>query len=76
MKPEYGPTLGRLLAPRWNAAPRLLRAAVILTGAAVVAAAIGLTLTLLPARYSHGGSLPFSFGYKGLYCVQPEPGAM
>jgi hypothetical protein len=74
IKPEYGPTLGRLLAPRWNAAPRALRWAAILAGLALVAVAVGVTLTLLPARYSQGGSMPFSFSYKGLYRVASEPG--
>ncbi len=74
MKPEYGPTLGRLLAPRWHAAGRAVRAAVIAGGVLLAALAIGLTLTLLPAGYSQGGSLPFSFSYKSLYRVAPEPG--
>ncbi|HEX9481484.1 MAG TPA: hypothetical protein VF927_05240 [Solirubrobacteraceae bacterium] len=74
IKPEYGPTLGRLLAPRWNAAPRLLRALVIAAGVAVVAIAIGAVLTLEPAHYSHGGRLPFSFTYRSLYRTAPEAG--
>jgi hypothetical protein len=74
MKPEYGPTLGRLLAPRWRAAPRALRAGVIAAGLLVVIAAIGIFLTLEPARYSQGGSLPFSFTYKGLFKTAPEAG--
>ena len=32
MKPEYGPTLGRLLAPRWHAATRRVRIAVLMAG--------------------------------------------
>ena len=32
MKPEYGPTLGRLLSPRWRAASPLVRWAVIAAG--------------------------------------------
>lgn len=74
IKPEYGPTLGRLLAPRWNAAPRLLRASVIAAAVAVVVLAVGLVLTLEPAGYSHGGALPFSFTYRGLYQTTPEAG--
>jgi hypothetical protein len=73
-KPEYGPTLGRLLAPSWRAAPRSLRWGTIAAGIALVAIAIAVTLTLLPARYSQGGSMPFSFSYKGLYRVAPEAG--
>ena len=46
MKPEYGPTLGRLLAPRWHAASRLRRAAVLVAGVALVAVLMGAFLTL------------------------------
>jgi hypothetical protein len=74
MKPEYGPTLGRLLASRWRAAPRLLRAGAIAAGVLVVIAAAGIVLTLEPARYSQGGSFPFSFTYKGLFKMAPEAG--
>jgi hypothetical protein len=74
MKPEYGPTLGRLLAPRWHAAPRALRAGVIAAGILIVVAAIGIVLTLEPARYSQDGTFPFSFTYKGLFKTAPEAG--
>ena len=74
MKPEYGPTLGRLLAPRWQAASRALRAGVIAAGILVLLAAVAVVLTLEPARYSRGGSLPFSFTYKGLFRTTPEAG--
>jgi hypothetical protein len=74
MKPEYGPTLGRLLAPRWHAAPRALRAGVIAAGVLIVVAAIGIVLTLEPARYSQDGTFPFSFTYKGLFKTAPEAG--
>lgn len=74
MKPEYGPTLGRLLAPWWRRASRLVRGAVIGAGIAVVAIAVALVLTLEPAVYSHSGSPSFSFTYRGLYRTAPEPG--
>jgi hypothetical protein len=74
MKPEYGPTLGRLLAPRWQAAGRSVRAAVMLGAVLLAAAVIGLVLTLLNAHYSQGGPVPFSFSYKGLYKTTPDPG--
>jgi hypothetical protein len=74
MKPEYGPTLGRLLAPRWNVASRLVRAGVIAAGVALLAVLIGAGLTLENAHYSHGGPVPFSFAYRDLYRVAPEPG--
>jgi hypothetical protein len=74
MKPEYGPTLGRLLAPRWHAASRLARATVILVGTVVLIVIVAATLTLKNATYSHGGSVPFSFSYRDLYSVAPDPG--
>jgi hypothetical protein len=74
MKPEYGPTLGRLLAPRWNVAARLTRVAVIVVVGGVVALLLAAGLTLENAHYSHGGSVPFSFSYRDLYRVAPEPG--
>jgi hypothetical protein len=74
MRPEYGPTLGRLLAPRWQAASRTVRAAVIAAGVGLVVLAVAVALTLLPASYSHGGGFPFSFSYKDLYRVAPESG--
>jgi hypothetical protein len=74
MKPEYGPTLGRLLAPRWRAASRLERAAVIAAGVALVLALAATVLTLENASFSRGGKVPFSFHYRALYRVAPDPG--
>ena len=74
MKPEYGPTLGRLLSPRWHAASTLARAAVIAAGVCLAAGIVAAALTLENARFSHGGSLPFSFSYRDLYRVAPDPG--
>jgi hypothetical protein len=74
MKPEYGPTLGRLLAPRWHAASRLARAATIAAGVGLVVAIIAAALSLENATFSHGGSVPFSFSYRDLYRVAPDPG--
>jgi len=74
MKAEYGPTLGQLLAPRWRAAPRLARWLVVGAGVALVALAVGLALTLVNATYSHGGRVPFSFAYRGLYRTTPDRG--
>jgi len=74
IKPEYGPTLGRLLAPRWRAASPLLRALVRLGALGVIALGIGAFLTLDNAHYSHGGPVPFSFAYRGLFRVAPDPG--
>ena len=74
MKPEYGPTLGRLLAPRWHAASRLRRAAVLVAGVALVAVLLGAFLTLENSSYSHGGRVPFSFSYRDLYRTAPDRG--
>ncbi len=75
MKSEYGPTLGRLLAPRWHAASRLARSVVVLGGVALLALAVGLGLTLENATYSGGGAVPFSFEYRGLFRAHPDAGA-
>jgi hypothetical protein len=74
MKPDYGPTLGRLLAPRWHAATALTRRAVVVAGLVLLAAIVAGVLTLLNATFSHGARVPFSFSYRGLYRVAPDPG--
>jgi hypothetical protein len=74
MKPEYGPTLGRLLAPRWHAASRPTRRALIAGGILLLVLIVAAVLTLENASYSRGGSVPFSFSYRGLYRVAPDPG--
>jgi hypothetical protein len=74
LKPQYGPTLGRLLTPRWNAASRLARGAVIAAGCALAVLAIAAALTLLPAKFSYGGATPFHFSYRSLYRTRPQVG--
>jgi hypothetical protein len=74
MKPEFGPTLGRLLAPRWRSTSGAVRAAVIGAGVGVVLLAIGVVLTLEKAHYSHGHGFPFSFSYRDLYRTAPDQG--
>lgn len=74
VKPEYGPTLGRMLSPRWQRASRPVQVLVMALCALVLAGAVGLFLTVEPAHYSRGGAVPFSFSYRGLYRVAPEPG--
>jgi hypothetical protein len=74
IKPAYGPTLGRLLSPWWRKASRPVRALTLALVAGVLALAIGAFLTLENAHYSHGGKVPFSFSYRGLYRSTPEPG--
>ena len=74
LKPQYGPTLGRLLAPHWRSAAPALRALVIAAGVGLLALIIALVLSLLNATYSHAGAVPFSFEYRSLYKTTPNPG--
>lgn len=74
LKPEYGPTLGRLLSPRWHAASKLVQVLVLIACTAVLVMLIGAGLTLENAHYSHGGPVPFSFSYRSLYRTTPAPG--
>jgi hypothetical protein len=74
IKPEYGPTLGRLLSSRWRAAAPLTRGVVRALVLAAIALAIGVFLTLENAHYSRGGRMPFSFSYRGMYRVAPAAG--
>jgi hypothetical protein len=74
LKPEHGPTLGELLAPRWHGASRFVQAIVVAAGVGLLVLAVGVALTLENAHYSHGGPTPFSFSYRGLYRTVPAPG--
>ncbi len=74
LKPEYGPTLGELLAPAWHSASRLVQALVVAGGVGLLALAAGAALTLENSHYSHGGAAPFSFSYRGLYRAAPAAG--
>src|SRR5262249_1334090 len=74
IKPEHGPTLGQLLSPWWHRASAVMRAAVIAAGVGVLARILAAALTLENATFSHGGRVPFSFSYRGLYRVAPDPG--
>ncbi len=74
LKPQYGPTLGALLAPRWQAARAAWRAVAVGSGVVVLALMGYVALNLLDASYSHGAPVPFSFKYKGLYKTAPDPG--
>ena len=72
IKPEYGPTLGRLLSPRWRAASPLARGLVRVCVAGVRRAGDrrlpdARERALLPRRQR----VPFSFSYRGLYRVAP-----
>jgi len=74
LKPQYGPTIGRLLEPRWRSTTPRVRGLVRVLAVALLALLVAAVLTLLDARYSHGGPVPFSFEYKGLYKTTPDPG--
>jgi len=74
IKPEYGPTLGRLLSPRWRAAPRLVRWLVLGACAVLAVLIVAAVLALENAHYSHAGRVPFSFSYRSLYRTAPDPG--
>jgi hypothetical protein len=74
LKPQYGPTLGTLLAPRWHAVPRPVRVLVRAAGVGLVVLAIAAVFALWPATYSRGGPTPFHFSYRGLYRTTPEAG--
>jgi hypothetical protein len=73
IKPEYQPTLGQLLAPRWHSASPLARGAVIVSLGALIALIVATVLTLENASFTHGGRVPFSFSYRSLYRVRPDP---
>jgi hypothetical protein len=74
IRPAYGPTLGRILSPRWRAASRLTRRVVIALVIGVLVVIVAAALTFVNAKFSHGGSVPFRFSYRGLYRVAPDPG--
>jgi hypothetical protein len=74
LKPQYGPTLGKLLEPRWRSAAPTVRALAIAAGVGLLVLMIALVLNLLNASYSRGGAVPFSFEYKSLYKTRPNPG--
>jgi hypothetical protein len=76
LKPQYGPTLGQILAPRWRRASVRSRWLALLTAAAIVGVVIGVVLTLESATISGGGRVPFSFAYKGLTRAAPEAGEL
>jgi hypothetical protein len=74
LKSEYGPTLGELLAPRWRRASSGARTLWVTVAAVLVAMITGAALTLSSPTISHGGPVPFSFSYGGLFRISPNPG--
>ncbi len=75
LKPEYGPTLGELLAPHWRGAHTRTRWLVALGALALLALVVALVLALEGPTVSSGGSVPFSFSYRGLERRTPEAGS-
>ncbi len=74
LKPEYAPSLGELVAPRWRAARRATRAAIVAAVLALVVLCAAVVLTLIDARYSQGGPVPFHLRYRSLSRATPLPG--
>ena len=74
LKPQYGPTLSKLLEPRWRSAAPATRVLTVAVLIGLLAVAIGVALALLDSSYSQGGRVPFSFKYRGLYRTATEPG--
>jgi hypothetical protein len=78
LQSRYGPTLGELLAPRWQRASRAARALVVLAGVLLAVAILGTVLTLEHPRLSSPAGTPvsFSFSYPGLYRARPAQGEL
>jgi hypothetical protein len=74
LQPQFGPTLGQLLAPRWRRARLATRLAVALGCALALVAGVTVVLNLLDTRFTHRGRVPFSFSYKGLSRTKADPG--
>ena len=74
IRAEYGPTLGRLLSRRWRASTPSLRVAAIASGVLLLALAVVAVEELLNRSFSHSGRVPFSFNYRSLSRVAPDPG--
>ncbi len=74
LESEYGPTLGELLAPRWRRSSRTVRAVWVAAAALLLAVLAGAALTLASPTVSHGGPVPFSFSYGGLFRTSPPSG--
>jgi hypothetical protein len=74
IKPEFGPTLGRLLSPRWRAVSPFARGVAIAAIVGLLALIMTAALALQNAGFSHAGKVPFSFSYRSLYRVASDPG--
>ena len=74
LKQQYGPTLGKLLQPRWRATAPMVRVILLVLATGLLALILGAVLTLRNTSYSHSGEVPFSFDYKDLHPITPDPG--
>jgi hypothetical protein len=75
IKPEYGPPLPELLAPRWRRAARTTRSAVLAAAALLVVLIVFVVVATWPKSISHGGAVPFHFEYADhLHRSAPAPG--
>src|SRR5262249_39604160 len=74
IKPEFGPTLGRLLSARWRSASPSLRGAAIVSSVLLLALAILVVGRLLDPSLSHAGRAPSTSTSRGLPGVAPAPG--
>jgi hypothetical protein len=74
LKPQYGPTLGKLLEPRWSSATPVARTVAVAVAGCMLVLVVWTVLMLLDASYSHGGPVPFGFKYKELYRTTPDRG--
>lgn len=74
LNPEYGPTLGQLLAPSWRRARPGVRLVAAIGGLAVAVLLVVLVASLLDRRFSHDGDIAFSFSYRGLHRTRADPG--
>jgi hypothetical protein len=75
LKPEYGPTLDRLLAPWWSRQRLPARIAMALAVAAVVVAAAGVIRSLRDTTYRQRTPIAFHFRYRDLTRTATDPGA-
>jgi hypothetical protein len=75
LKPEYGPTLGQILSPRWRRVPRAVRALVWLAVVALLGIVVAGVLRFEPATISYGGGpVNFHFSYKDMFRTPAERG--
>jgi hypothetical protein len=75
LKSDYRPTLAELLGPRWRRLSWRRRLPALLGGFLLLAAVVGVALTVLPPTFSYSGAVGFGFRYRGLYRAPTPAGA-